>query len=107
MSTDDVIEKAAIALAEADGQSRHDVVWDFDDEGRKTVSEPAWVYYVPSGQALADAGLLARPLPDREEVIDLLKWNFWPFLSQDPVNPERFWGQSADAVLALMKGQDA
>lgn len=103
MNADDVIEQAAIALAEADGQSRHDVVWDFDDEGRKTVSEPAWVYYVPSGQALADAGLLARPLPTRDEIAEVLKREFWPFLAHDPANPARFWGQSADAVLALLK----
>lgn len=57
-------------------------------------------------RSLDNAGLLARPLPAREDVIDLLKWSFWPFLSQDPVNPEPFWGQAADAVLDLMKGQD-
>lgn len=70
-----------------------------DDEYRQAMLDEAL--------ALADAGLLARPLPAREEVIDLLKWSFGPFLSQDPAHPDRFWGQSADAVLELMKGQDA
>ena len=57
--------------------------------------------------ALADAGLLAQPLPDRDEVIDLLQRYFWPFLAQDPANPDRFWGQSADAVLDLLKGDQS
>lgn len=49
----------------------------------------------------------ARPLPDKEEVIDLLKREFWPFLAHDPVDPARFWGNSADAVLTLLKGTES
>ena len=55
---------------------------------------------------LADAGLLARPLPHRDEIKTVLQREFGPFLAHDPANPDRFWGQSADAVLALLKGQD-
>lgn len=58
-------------------------------------------------RALADAGLLARPLPTREETVDALKREFWPFLAHSPANPERFWGIAADAVLDLLKGQEA
>ena len=59
----------------------------------------------PTPDWLDAAGLLARPLPTREEIAEVLKREFWPFLAHDPANPARFWGQSADAVLALLKGR--
>ena len=49
----------------------------------------------------------ARPLPTREEIKRVLQLEFGSFLAHNPANPARFWGQSADAVLALLKGQDA
>lgn len=88
--TDDIIEQAARVL------SAHET---FPGE-----PHPRDLHRYQA-RSLADAGLLARPLPGRDEVIDLLKWNFGPFLSRDPVNPDRFWGQSADAVLDLLRGQ--
>ena len=48
--------------------------------------------------ALADAGLLARPLPTREEIADVIHaGNLFGHRTPTAV---------ADAVLALMKGQD-
>ena len=49
-------------------------------------------------QALADAGLLARPLPTREEIADVILAESL-FGSRTPI-------AAADAVLALLKGQD-
>lgn len=89
--TDDIIEQAARIL------STHETF-----TGKPHPRD----HHRHQAQALAAAGLLARPLPGRDEVIDLLKWNFGPFLSREPAHPDRFWGQSADAVLELMKGQD-
>ena len=52
-------------------------------------------------RALADAGLLARPLPTREEIAraiyDALSGQYGDF--RTPTD-------AADAVLALLKGQD-
>lgn len=45
--------------------------------------------------------------PTRDEVTRVLKDTFWSFLTHDPADPERFWGQATDAVLALLKGQEA
>ena len=45
--------------------------------------------------------------PTRDEVTRVLKDAFWPFLAHDPADPERFWGQATDAVLALLKGKEA
>ena len=49
--------------------------------------------------ALADAGLLARPLPTREEIADVILAESM-FGSRTPI-------AAADAVLALLKGQEA
>ena len=92
MSHDEIIEQAAQVLSTlttCDGQPH------------------ATELHHRQARALADAGLLARPLPSREEVSDRLKWEFRPFLAHSPAHPNRFWGQAADAVLALLKGQDA
>ena len=48
--------------------------------------------------ALADAGLLARPLPTREEIADVILAGSL-FGSRTPI-------AIADAVLALLKGQE-
>jgi len=50
-------------------------------------------------QALADAGLLARPLPDRDEIADAIRT-----AGDDGANTTEDY---ADAVLDLLKGQDA
>ena len=44
----------------------------------------------------------ARVKPTREDVARTLDNELGPFLSY---NPERFWGQPADAVLALLPGR--
>ena len=46
-----------------------------------------------------------RVKPSREELIALLYREFGAFLAHSPHNPERFWGQPADAVLALLPGK--
>ena len=43
--------------------------------------------------------------PSKKDVIATLNREFGPFLAQSPYNPERFWGQAADAVLALLPGK--
>ena len=58
-------------------------------------------------RALADAGMLARPVPTRDEVRRVLEHEFWPFLAHSPHNPETFWGQATDSVMALLKEQDS
>lgn len=58
-------------------------------------------------RALADAGMLARPVPTRDEVRRVLEHEFWPFLAHSPHNPETFWGEATDAVMDLMKGQNS
>lgn len=55
---------------------------------------------------LADAGLLARTLPTREEIADILSG--WPigtgyYQTQVAIDEAQ---DMADAVLALLKGQD-
>ena len=47
------------------------------------------------------------PLPTRDEIKKVLQREFGSFLAHNPANPARFWGQSADAVLALLKGEKA
>lgn len=58
-------------------------------------------------RALSDAGLLARPLPSREQIADELSG--WPigagYYASSVANDEA--RDMADAVLALLKGQDA
>ena len=49
--------------------------------------------------------LTARVKPSRDAIIDVLKREFEPFLAHSPHNPGKFWGQSADAVLALLPGK--
>lgn len=50
-------------------------------------------------QALSDAGFLARPLPTREEIADVILAESL-FGSRTPI-------AAADAVLAHLKGQDS
>ena len=47
----------------------------------------------------------ARVKPAREDLIATLKREFGSVLAHDPYNPARFWGLSADAVLALFNGK--
>ena len=95
MSTDNLIETATKVM-------HAEVCCPCDPQGCDWTTTPEVRY----AKALAFTGLLARPLPDRDEVTRLLENLFWPMLAHSPHNPERFWGQSADAVLALLKGQD-
>lgn len=92
-------EKAPVASEDVIEQAAR-VMWEGNDLDRAVLQDCTKI-----AQALADAGLLARPLPTREEIAEVLKREFWPFLAHDPANPARFWGQSADAVLALLKGR--
>lgn len=56
--------------------------------------------------ALADAGLLARPLPDRQELADELSgWPIGDGYYQTSVATAEA-RDMADAVIALLKGQD-
>ena len=81
--TDDVIEKALDAA-----------------EGALQGEYGGYQYPAARGvvQALAEAGLLARPLPTREEIADVILAESL-FGSRTPI-------AAADAVLALLKGQD-
>ena len=96
MSREEMIEQAARFACTARPGHDHQPRLD---------QECAWVLAVCEN--LADAGMLARSLPTRDEVRRVLEHEFWPFLAHSPNNPETFWGQATDAVLALMKGQDA
>ena len=58
-------------------------------------------------RALADAGLLARPLPTREEIADELNgWLIWSgyYQTQVTIDAAR---DMADVVLDILKGQEA
>lgn len=92
MNYDEIIEQAAQVLSTlttCDGQ-RH-----------------ATELHRRQARALADAGLLARPLPDRDEIAEEL--------SGLPIGDGYYQSrvimaearEMADAVLALLKGQDA
>lgn len=87
MSHDEIIEQAAQVLSTlttCDGQPR------------------ATELHRRQALALADAGLLARPLPTRDEIAesiyDVLSSKYGDF---------NYPTDAADAVLALLKGQDA
>ena len=97
MRDSDVIEQAARVLSRA---------W-----GNMSTNESLGFQRMLAG-ALADAGLLARPLPDRDEIARAV------FIESDHRNAavmaqawdapgdggrQRWWGY-ADAVLALLKG---
>ena len=56
--------------------------------------------------ALADAGLLARPLPSREEIADVIEAEILDFFDWPGLHPDLPYAV-ADAVLALLKGQNA
>lgn len=94
--TDDPIEQAARVLCAADGADPDAPEWDHDDEGRRTTWEHAWVAYVATAVALADAGLLVRALPSREAIADVIL--------AESLFGSRTSIVAADAVLTLLKG---
>ena len=107
VTSDDVIEQAARALCTLDHGNPDELLWDCDDCGRVTTAEFAWTEYVDQARDLDAAGLLARPLPDRDnarrEIAEALATaSGWPgrgdkFLITDGL---------LDAVLALLEGAD-
>ena len=98
MSHDEIIEQAARVLCTLDHGDPDGLIREYDEFGRFTTSEFAWTEYVAQAQALAEAGLLARPLPSRDEIEDTI------------LNAlrEQFntYGDVADTILALLKEQD-
>lgn len=106
--TGDIIEQSARAVA------AH--IWD-----RDTGEAPPWGALTPSEQdavieneqaggiarALASAGLLARPLPTRDEIARAM-WDVSPDADKPwprADGPERNWYlRDADAVLKLLEG---
>lgn len=96
MSHEEMIEQAArLACTARPGH----------DHQPRLDQECAWVLAVCEN--LADAGLLARPLPTRDEIAEEL--NGWPigdgyYQSRVIMAEAR---EMADAVLALLKGQEA
>lgn len=87
MSRDEIIEQATRFACTARPGHDHQPRLD---------QECAWVLAVCEN--LADAGLLARLLPTREEIADVILAESL-FGSRTPI-------AAADAVLALLKGQD-
>lgn len=88
MSRDEIIESAARVLSTlttCDGQPH------------------ATGLHYRQARALADAGLLARPLPTRDEIKKFLQLEFGSFLAHSPANPERFWGSAVDEMIYLLK----
>lgn len=106
MSTDDVIEQAARVLAGLEpGED-----WSTKEHWGAL---KAWgdVYvkimanFKDQAQALADAGLLARPLPTRDEIADELSgWPIGTGYYQTTVATDEA-RDMADAVLELLKGK--
>ena len=97
----DVIEQVAKFLWECDQQGTTDewreMAW--NDMGGSEPTDERQIYEIRA-RSLADAGLLARPLPTRDEieqaVHDSADFLYWETCLE-----------IADAVLDLMKGQDA
>lgn len=87
MNADDVIEQAARFACTARPGHDHQPRLD---------QECAWVLAVCEN--LADAGLLVRPLPDRDEIEDAILNALREQFST--------YGDVADAVLALLEGRD-
>lgn len=91
MSRDEIIEQAARALSTlttCDGQP------DATELHRR------------QAQALADAGFLARPLPTREEIAEELSGRPIGTCYPQTLVAHDEARDMADAVLALLKGQD-
>jgi hypothetical protein len=86
--TPGVVERAAEAFAEA---------W---DAGVPTWEGSVEEYTRHCMQALADAGLLARPLPSRDDIAELLS----NWLDEEPVDSPRAHLPLADALLELLGG---
>ena len=84
MSNDDVVEQAAKVLARA-WKNMH-------------TNESLGFQRMLAG-ALADAGLLARPLPDRDEIADVLRSN----ILGASAFAQSVRLEMADAVLELLK----
>ncbi|WP_054953076.1 hypothetical protein [Flaviflexus massiliensis] len=51
----DPLEHVARKLCIADGNDPDRHVWEHDEYGRRTVSEPAWTHYVPVFEKLLSA----------------------------------------------------
>lgn len=107
MSHDEIIEQATKVM-------RAEVCRPFDPQGWKHTREARYAW------ALADAGLLARPLPDRAEIAmaiaarhwdrdsgDVEVWHDLTDSEKENVAENYLTWDSAYAVLALLKGQDA
>ena len=84
MSNDDVIEQAARVLSQAWGRMHTN-----ESLGRQRML----------AEALADAGLLARTLPSRDEIADVLRSN----ILGASAFAESVRLEMADAVLELLK----
>ena len=100
MNHDEVIEQVAKFLWECDQEGTTDEVREmaWGDMGGSEPTDERQIYEIRA-RALADAGLLARPLPSYDEIVNACRNGMntggpfpWP---------------AADAVLALLKGQDA
>lgn len=88
MNRDEIIEQVAKTM-------HAEVCCPCDPQGCDWTTTPEARY----AKALADSGFLARPLPTREEIADVILAESL-FGSRTPI-------AAADAVLALLKGQDA
>ena len=107
MSHDEIIEQATKVM-------HAEVCRPLDPQGWTHTREARYAW------ALADAGLLARPLPTRDEIAMAIAAHHWDRESGDVevwhdltlgereavANNYLTW-DSADAVLALLKGQEA
>lgn len=110
MSNDEIIEQAARVLCTVDHGDPDNLIGEYDELGRFTTSEVAWTEYVAQARALAEAGLLARPLPTREEIANALHGDNCP----DDPDPGEYcscdaggYDRMGDIVLDLLKGQEA
>ena len=102
-----IIEQVAKFLWECDQEGTTDewreMAW--NDMGGSEPTDERQTYEIRA-QALADAGLLARTLPTREEIADELSgWPIGTGYYQTRVATDEAQDM-ADAVLALLKGQD-
>ena len=106
MSREEMIERATKAMHAEVGRR-------FDPKGWAHTREARYAW------ALAEAGLLARPLPTREEIAmaiaayhwdresgDVEVWDDLTLGEREAVAENYLTWDSADAVLALLKGQD-
>ena len=93
MSRDEIIEPATKVM-------HAEVCCPCDPQGCDWTTTPEARY----ARALADAGLLARPLPDREETAGTIAG--WMYTTDEPRDFASLSYKVTDAVLDLLKGQD-